>query len=143
MADTLSSEVRAFIQDRLDAGLIVRAEWITAEILNAKAEPDCPDADFYLICARAHLSEIVKKCIGKYRAQPETPEQLVLAGFEHLQRGYVVDRESVRLLVPTDLLTDAELEARAVEYEAMAAGCRAHAREIRDFIERRAAQAAA
>lgn len=137
MADSLYTEVRAFIQDQLDAGVIVRAEWITAGFLAQKTEPECDDADFYLTCARSHLSEIVKRCIGKYSAKPETDNQLVLPGFTHLQRGYQVERDGIRLLVPTDLLTDDEIDSRADEYEAMAAGCRAHARELRDFKERR------
>ena len=137
MDDSLYTEVRAYIQDQLDAGVIVRAEWITTGFLASKAEPDCEDADFYLICARSHLAEVVKRCIGKYSAKPETDNQLVLPGFTHLQRGYQVEREGVRLLVPTDLLTDEEIDARADEYEAMAAGCCAHARELRDFKDRR------
>lgn len=141
MADSLYTDVRDFIQSRLDAGLILRAEWVTTEILAAKQEPECEDADFYLICARNHISEVVKRCIGKYSAKPTTDEQLKLPGFEHMQKAYQVERDSVRLLIPTDALTDAELLARAEEYDAMAVGCRAHAREIRDFVERRQAAA--
>lgn len=141
MADSLYADVRDFIQGRLDAGLILRADWVTAEILAGKQEPECEDADFYLICARNHISEVVKRCIGKYSAKPTTDEQLKLPGFEHMQKAYQVEREGVRLLVPTDMLTDAELLRRADEYDEMAVGCRAHAREIRDFVERRQAAA--
>ena len=137
MKESLYSDIREFIQTKLDAGLILRAEWVTAEIISSKQEPECDDADFYLICARNHISEIVKKCIGKYSAKPTTDEQLKLPGFEHMQKAYQVEREGVRLLVPTDYLSDNELLARADEYDAMAIGCRAHAREIRDFVERR------
>ncbi len=139
MADNLYSEVRNFIQERLDAGIILRPEWVTAELLAGKSEPKCEDADFYLICARSHLAEVVKRCIGKYRSAPSavSDAQLVLPGFEHLQRGYQVERGGVRVLVPTDILTDAELLARADEYDAMALGCRAHAKEIREFVDRR------
>lgn len=70
------------------------------------------------------------------------PKYVRLPGFEHMQRGYQVERNGIRLLVPTDLLTDEEIEARAAEYDAMAAGCRAHARELRDFLERRRAPTA-
>lgn len=133
----LYAEVRKFIQDRIDAGVILRAEWVTAEILGSKSDPECDDADFYLICARNHIAEVVKKCIGKYQSKPVS-DAPVLKGFEHMQSGYLVEREGVRVLVPTDMLTDAELLARADEYDAMAVGCRAHAREIRDFVERRA-----
>ena len=142
MAESLYSDVRDFIQSKLDAGLILRAEWVTAEIIASKAEPECADADFYLICARNHLAEVVKKCIGKYSAKPTTDEQLKLPGFEHMQKAYQVEREGVRLLVPTDRLTDAELLARAEEYDLMAVGCRAHARELREFVERRSVGAA-
>ena len=141
MADSLYADVRDFIQGRLDAGLILRADWVTAEILAGKQEPECEDADFYLICARNHILEVVKRCIGKYSAKPTTDEQLKLPGFEHMQKAYQVEREGVRLLVPTDMLTDAELLRRADEYDEMAVGCRAHAREIRDFVERRQAAA--
>lgn len=142
MKDSLHTEIRDFIQGRLDAGVILRADWVTAEILAGKQEPECEDADFYLICARSHIAEIVKRCIGKYSAKPQTDTQLTLPGFEHMQKAYQVERQGVRLLVPTDKLTDAELLARADEYDAMAVGCRAHAREIRDFVERRCAGAA-
>ena len=137
MSDSLYSDVRDFIQSKLDAGIILRAEWVTAEIIAGKQEPDCEDADFYLICARKHVSDIVKRCIGKYSAKHTTDEQLKLPGFEHLQKAYQVDRSGVRLLVPTDALSDDELLARADEYDAMAAGCTGHALEIRDFVERR------
>lgn len=143
MADSLYGDVRDFIQSRLDAGIILRADWVTDEILASKQEPECEDADFYLICARNHLAEVVKRCIGKYSPKPTTDEQLKLPGFEHMQKGYQVEREGVRLLIPTDALTDAELLARAEEYDAMAIGCRAHAREIRDFVERRQSEAGA
>ena len=143
MAESLYSDVRDFIQSKLDAGMILRAEWVTAEIIAAKDEPECADADFYLICARNHISEIVKRCIGKYSPKPVTDEQLKLPGFEHLQKAYQVERDGVRFLVPTDALSDAELLARADEYDAMAAGCTGHALELRDFVERRSVGGAA
>jgi len=137
MADKLYADVKDFIQRRLDAGVILRADWVTSEILSEKQEPQCEDADFYLICARNHLSEVVKRCIGKYKPKPTTDDQLRLPGFEYMQKGYQVERDGVRLLVPTDAATDEELLARADEYDMMAAGCRAHARELRDFVSRR------
>lgn len=140
MKDSLYTDVREFIQSRLDAGVILRAEWVTAEIIAEKKEPECADADFYLICARNHVAEVVKRCIGKYSPKPTTDEQLKLPGFEHMQKGYQVVRSGVRVLVPTDALTDAELLGRADEYDEMAAGLTGHALEIREFVERRQAR---
>lgn len=141
MSDSIYSDVRDFIQGKLDAGLILRVDWVTAEIIADRDEPECADADFYLICARNHVADIVKRCIGKYSPKPSTDEQLKLPGFEHMQKAYQVDRQGIRLLVPTDALTDAELLLRADEYDAMAAGCVGHALEIREFVERRQLQA--
>lgn len=136
MQDSIYTEVREFIQSKLAAGVILRADWVTAEIMGSKSEPECEDADFYLICARDKISDTVKRCLGKYKPALVTDDQLKLPGFDHIQQAYPVERSGERLLVPVDLLTAQEIEARASEYDAMAAGCRAHARELRDFAAR-------
>ena len=136
MTDSIFTEVRDFIQSRLDAGIILRADWVTAEILASKTEPECEDADFYLLCARDKIADVVRRCLGKFKPATETDDQLRLPGFDHLQKAYPVERGGESLLVPVDLLTVEELEARAAEYDAMASGCRAHARELREFARR-------
>lgn len=137
---TLAAEIRKFVQDRLDAGIILHAEWVTLAVIEAREAPTGDDADFFLLCAREHIYEIVKKVIGKYTPKPQLDKTDPLPGFEHLQRGYPVVRDGVKMLVPTDLCTEDELLARADEYDAMAAGCIAHAQEIRSYIKGRAAR---
>lgn len=63
-----------------------------------------------------------------------------LPGFEHLKAGYEVERDGAKVIVPLAALTDADLSARAKEYEEMAKGCRRHAYEIREFVRSRSEQ---
>lgn len=137
MNDHVFKEIRKYITDKVNSGAIVRVDWLTAEIIAAKDRFDGEDSNFYLICAHKHVAEVVKDCIGDYRPKPTVDAQLVLDGFDHLQKAYPVEREGIRVLVPIHLLSDAELEARAVEYVEMARGCIAHAKEIRAFIKAR------
>lgn len=137
MADHVMKEIRKYVTDKVNSGAIVRVDWLTAEIIASKDRFEGDDSDFYLICAHKHVAEIVKDCIGKYKPKPQVDAQLVLDGFEHLQKAYPVERDGVRLLVPVHLLSDEELEARAIEYVEMARGCVAHAKEIRAFIKAR------
>lgn len=67
----------------------------------------------------------------------------MLDGFEHLQTGYTVERDGERVLVPIDVLSDEELASRAAEYDAMAEGCKLHAKEIRAYIRSRDGERAA
>lgn len=140
----ITSEIRKLIADKVSAGEQTRVPWITQEVLDRHADIEGGDTPFYLICARAHIKDIVRACIAKYDTKtPSDDRQLILAGFEHLQVAYTVERHGETTLVPVDQITDAELLARAAEYDDMARGCRAHAREIRKYVEERGEQIAA
>jgi len=140
----ITAEVRKLIADKTAAGEQTKVPWLTQEVLDRHSDIEGEDAPFYLICARAHIKDIVRACIAKYDTKEATNDkQLVLAGFEHLQIAYTVDRQGEVTLVPVDQLTNAELLARAEEYDGMAKSCRAHAREIRKYVEVRAAMEAA
>jgi hypothetical protein len=135
----VTREIRSLVQDRIAAGVIVRVDWFTAEILAMKCNVSGEDADFYIACGADVIRDTVKRCIGDYQPQATTSPQLVMDGFDHLQKAYTVDREGERVLVPVDLLTDQEIEARAAELEEMARGCIAHARELRGYSRIRSA----
>ena len=136
--ESVYREVAEFVRKKTDDGAIVQVDWLATEFLGRKDQIDWDDAPFYTVCAHHHIREIAKQCIGKYKPKPQTDNQIVLLGFEHLQKAYPVERSGERLLVPVHLLTDDELEARALEYEDMAKGCIAHAKEIRSFVRHRA-----
>jgi len=134
--DSYYNEIKNFVTDKVDAGVIVRADWMAKEYIDSKGAMEADDPAFYRFCAVAQVNEMVRKAIGKYDTKPNTEDKL--PGFEHLQRAYTVMRDGVKLLVPVHDCADDELLARASEYDAMAKTCRAHARELRKYIKDRA-----
>lgn len=139
----ITKQVRKEIHDTLDKGLIVDQDEIAAAIIGARPDIHGGDAEFYRLFAFEHARDVARSCIKKAKASDLDPElQLTLPGFDHLQKAYFVRRGRRNLLVPVDQCTDIELLARAKEYDEMAKGCRAHAREIREYVAARAGQAA-
>jgi len=141
----VTNEIRKMVSDRVDAGLIVRVEWLTTEILSMKSEINGRDADFYVACGVDFIKDTVKRCIGQYqpKASAATDAQIVMDGFDHMQKAYSILRDGETVLVPVDMLTDEEIEAREAELEAMARGCIAHAKELRRYrLNRASAQTA-
>jgi hypothetical protein len=141
--ESIYTEVRGLVEDRLASGVVIHADWLTSEIFQRHSDIEGNDVWFYQLCARSHVQEIVKRVVSKYgdkdaESIAETDSQLVFPGFDHLRKGYLVERNGERVLVPVHMLTDGELEARATEYEHMAIGCRKHAAEIRKFVQVRA-----
>lgn len=138
MAETsIYPEVRKIIADKVAGGEVIVVDWLTHEIIAGKAGIEGPDTEFYRVCAFTHVKDVVKRCVGKYDAKPDSDRQLVLTGFEHLQVAYTVMRQGDIVLVPVDQLTDEEIENRAKEYDLMAEGCRAHALELRSYRRER------
>lgn len=142
--DSIYTEVRKFVQERVEAGVITRVDWLTSEYLGSKDKVEGEDLPFYQTCALAHVNEVVKSVVGKFNPK-KTPadEQLIFPGFNHMQKAYTIQRDGIHLLVPVEMLLDEEIEARAAEYDAMAQGCRDHARELREFRATRGSALAA
>jgi len=131
-------EIRALITmlvaDKIAADQLVNQDWTVTEILNRYDDIEGSDKDFYLVAARHWVNGEVKSAIGKYDPKPVAgEEQLVLDGFEYLQKAYPLLRGAVRVLVPVNQITDAEWDAKEKEYERMGDGCYAHAAEIRTY----------
>lgn len=131
----IKAEIRKMVQDTVESGAIGHVQFFTAKIMSERDNITGEDADFYTICARETIVGMVKSAVNKY-AEP-TSETPILEGFEHLRTAYPVHRGGDHLLVPVNLCTDEELEARAVEFDAAAKGLRKHAKEIRAYIRER------
>ena len=131
------SEIHKLIDDKISTGVVVNVDWVAAEILSAKKDINGEDAPFYRVCTFREVVRVAKRAIGKYEAADKTPEQIVLPGFKHLCKAYPMTRNGVVVLVPVTMCTDQELISRADQFEEMAKGCRAHAREIRSYIMHR------
>lgn len=141
MSDETSviAEIHKLIDDKIAAGIVVRADWVAAGILEMKSQIEGDDVPFYRVCAYRDIVRIAKRAIGRFEATDTTPEQLVLPGFKHLCKAYPMTRDDVVVLVPVTSCTDDELLARAAQLEEMARGCRAHAAEILDYVAARSA----
>lgn len=129
----LEKEVREIVEgggdDELPKALIV-------DKILAQKTPES-DADFFGLCARAHTEDAVRRFLNRYRGTAKADivdPQLILPGFERLQRFYLVERRDAQVLVPVEHLSDAELERKAVDYVAMGDGCHEHARELRRYV---------
>jgi hypothetical protein len=138
----VTQEIRRLVTDRVDAGSTIRVNWFTQEILTMKSEIEGEDADFYVACAADFIRDTVKRCIGDYQPKATaTDAQIVMDGFDHMQKAYTVTRDNEVVLVPVQDLTPDEIEGRAAELEGMARGCIAHARELRAYNQGRVSAA--
>lgn len=143
---TLNAEIDAVIDAKLAAGETLHPTWIAHHICAAH-EPglgDGEDADFwrhggYRTCRDA-VTQRIKRVAGIQMERSAT--QPTLPGFEHVQTHYVVTRDGEEIGVPTDFLTDAEIDEVAARIEAMGKTCIAHARELKR-LKRLRSQAAA
>lgn len=131
----VNREIRRIVGERVDAGIVVRVEWLTQEILSMKSDIEGGDADFYLACGVRYIHDAVKNCIGAYKPKPNAAPnaQIVMDGFDYMQRAYSILRDDEIVLVPVNQLSDEEIHVRADELEAMARGCVAHAKELRNY----------
>ena len=132
----LNAEIEKTIRERIDAGQIVRKDWISHEILAAHPLPDFDDADFTECCRRVAVADAVNKVNRRFKEDPETVSdgQLPLPGYRYLQKAYPVERQGERLLVPLLQLTVGEIRDKITFYREMSSGCAGHARELERFI---------
>ena len=139
----LVAEVAELVERGLSEGRTVQAASLVGAVISRHERIEGEDKDFYLICAWSHVRVVVRQILRRYKGEPaaEPDQQIVMPGFQRLQRGYLVERGKGSMLVPTKQLRNDELEARAEEYGRMAEGCNLHALELRRYImwRRRAA----
>ena len=137
MYDTaaLHTEIEGIFRHRIDAGEIVRKDWICHELLSRHPLPEYPDSDFTECCRRLAVMDAVNKVNRRFKEDPETVAQgeLPLAGYTYLQKAYFVERDGENVLVPIFRLTSAERRAKAALYREMANGCMGHADELDRF----------
>ena len=140
---SLHSEIERLFRHRIEAGEIVRKEWVCHELLLRYPLPDFPDADFTECCRRAAVMAAVNKVNSRFKEDAEKRQgELPLPGYVYLQKAYLVERDSETLLVPLPLMTSAERRAKAALYREMANGCNGHADELDRFDELTVSEAA-
>ena len=142
--DNITASIHRLVDERIENGALVHVAWVATAILAEHPEIHGEDAVFYRDATFKLVSQLVKRAIGKFdEAQDTTPAQLLFPGFRHLCKAYSFKRNGVHVLVPVQNCTDEELNSRADEFDKQALGCKAHSRELHDFISARAEQSAA
>lgn len=135
MDDTsISAEIHKLIDDRLNGGIVVHVEWVANAIIESRSDIVGSDAPWYREVAFKEIARLVKRALGKYDVDDTTPQTMLFPGFKHLCRAYSMERDERIVLVPVELCTVPELDARASQLEEQAKGCRSHAREIREYL---------
>lgn len=135
----LEREIRDVVETTLAHGDLPRANWLTHEIV-ASHHPDGAEfPDFDRLCAYGHVRATLRNVIRRYKTVPdeEVDPQIVLPGFERLQRAYLVEREIegevTQIPVPLDQMNGEEILAKVSELRRMAAGCEKHALELERY----------
>lgn len=136
----LTAEVDVII-DRLQSedAPRIHPDWITQEVMGAHQGIEGEDCDFYLCTGRAAVRDAVRARLNRFKASPEveTDRQLVLEGYERLQRHYLVNEDETQVAVHIEMLSDDQLLQKASEYRAMGKGCFEHANEIDRYLNTR------
>lgn len=134
----LFAEVSEIVKSKIEAGQVVVQPWLVQHVIQSHSEIQGGDSDFYLLCAHGYLPHVVKNVLRHWKDDPakqrERDAQMVLDGFERLQRAYLVRRDDDSVLVPINQLTYDEGMAKVREYERMAAGCKLHSEELRRYF---------
>jgi len=132
--NSIRSEMHKMAQERIDAGEVTSLDHIVHGVLSKREDIQGEDAPFYRVHAFDDLKRIAKSVVGKYAANDETADELLLPGFKHLCKAYPMTRDGEVVIVPVDMCSDDELKARAAQLDEMAKGCMAHALEIREYV---------
>lgn len=99
------------------------------------------DAGWYRLCAYDQVRDVVRQAFRRFKPdrKGETDKQLLLPGFERLQKRYLVSRQGQQMAVRIEQLSDDEAAAKVAELLGMAHGCTEHAKELKRYHAKRKA----
>ena len=133
----LYGEIEDAINTALEGGGTAPASWITQAVMQRHPGVDGPDASWMENQARRYVRRCVQKVLSRDKASADNggDPQLILPGFDYLQKRYTFERDGEQVVVSIEHATLADLRARAEELDRMAVGCQRHAREIRRYVD--------
>lgn len=133
----LAKEIRAIVDGRIKRNMPVQPDWVVKEILDSHQEITGNDSDFYFCVAREAIRDQVRKQINRFRLSQEQAvaidKQIVLPGFERLQRAYLIEIRGKQIAVPLEKMTSLQRQAKIAELQAMGDGCFQHAEELERY----------
>lgn len=127
------------VETAIAKGKVVKREWMVHEIVKDRQFAG-PDRNWLRLTAYYAIKDLVGRAIrafAKAQEEDESNPQMILKGYERLQKSYALTRDDEIVFVPIEQCTDEELEAKAVEHEAQSQGHLDHARELRRYIAKR------
>ena len=132
----IRAEIDAIIRDRLGRGEETVDRWLTQAVVGSHPGISGKDEDFYECCAYGHVRSQVGSVLCRYKSVDDiAPDpQMVLPGFERLQIGYLIERESEQRIVALDQMTGIEITSKIADYRTMSAGCLQHANELERYL---------
>lgn len=144
----LTEEVRQIVKDMLTSKEVIPVKWLVQSFIKEWEPPKGKDEDYWRLCGYEHVGATFRRVSNRYtlgkgeELEDENESQgdfsdIILEGFERVQKAYFLKRDNERCLVPTELLTRKEAEAKVEELEQMAAGCKLHAEELQRYIRQR------
>lgn len=133
----LVTEIRSITDRFIGHGATLHPDWITQEIMSNHSEIIGNDADFHLCVSRETVRNQVRRQINRYKNTPENAanpdKQLVLEGFQYVQRAYLIDANGDQVAIPIERMTSAMRKAKIEELRAMGRGCLRHADELERY----------
>ena len=134
----LTGEIEGAI-DRMDSGSVraLSPDLVTEAVIGSWGEISGECADRFVCTANAWVRNQVRLRINRYKAQaaPEADAQLVMDGFERLQKRYLIEEDGEHVAVRVQDLTPTQRLAKAAELRAMGDGCYQHAQELERYNE--------
>src|SRR5712675_213706 len=140
-----STELRRLVKATIDrvlaTGQPVTKSWAVQAVLRHIERPKGDTAWYWLECESLAIDALVGADIRQRRdlegeADPGD-EQIIMPGYERLQKFYSVMRAGEQTLVPIDQLFSFEVEAKKDEFRRNIAGLSTHLDEFTRYHEER------
>lgn len=115
--------------------------WLVNAVMSKHANVTGDDSDFALCGSRYAVERRVEAHFREIKENEENPTnpQLILPGYEKLQKEYIVERNDEQVAISIWDMTDEEIDWKADQHRAMGRGHFAHADELIRFKESRKA----
>lgn len=145
-AEKEQSGLRRLVDETIDAILLlgqpITKTWAVHAVRKHMQRPTGDSAWYWLECEALAVDALVAAAIRARRdieAGAEAPEQIVMPGYERLQKFYSVMREGEQTLVPIDQLSELEVESKKAEFQRNIRGLSIHLDEFADYHRKRLA----
>ncbi len=134
----LAQKIASEIKNLIDAKKVINPNNITAKICADHKDELTDNADFSTYNIHANVRNVVGKMISqKFNDKKNNIDenQLVMEGFEQLQKYYIVNRGKIDLAIPIDEMTTSEVNERAEKLRKIGASYYKHADELELYFK--------